>query len=84
MERIFISKEEFDEIYKEEITARKKQVLQQFLARKSDLEIAESLNITKDTVRQHLRDIAERLGLIDSNKRNFFRADLLWLCQMYL
>lgn len=79
-----MSKGQFDKAFNE-LTHRRREVLIKFLAGETDEAIAKSLNITKATVRQHIRDICEEFGLKNEfpDQRYSKRADLIALFQRY-
>lgn len=53
-----MNKEEFDKVFNE-LTYRRREVLEKVLAGETDKEIATSLHISCDTVRQHIKKICE-------------------------
>ncbi len=57
-----MTKQQFEAIF-ERLTPRRREVLLKFLANKSDEAIANSLHITKATVRKTLEKICEQFGL---------------------
>ncbi|BAZ36798.1 TPR repeat-containing protein (plasmid) [Calothrix sp. NIES-4101] len=79
-----MSKGQFDKAFNE-LTHRRREVLLKFLAYETDEAIAQSLNISQATVRQHIKVICEEFGLENEfpDERRSKRADLMALFQRY-
>jgi tetratricopeptide (TPR) repeat protein len=79
-----MTKQQFEAIF-ERLTDRRRQVLLKLLANESDEAIANSLHITKETVRKHIQKICERFGLSNDflNKHRSKRQDLVALFTKY-
>jgi Bacterial regulatory proteins, luxR family len=75
---------QFDRIL-QELTYRRREVLQQVLAGHSDGEIAQSLHITESTVRKHVENICKHFGIRHdfSDDRRSKRPDLMALLRQY-
>ncbi len=67
------------------LTPRRREVLEKFLAGKTDDEIANSFQITPATVRQHIKAIAEAFGFENefSDERRSKRSDIIALFAKY-
>ncbi|NER36136.1 MAG: AAA family ATPase [Oscillatoria sp. SIO1A7] len=80
----WMHKEEFDRPF-EGLSRRRKQVLELFLAGKTDSEIALSLYITESTVRKHIENICDRFVLHQDtlDNRRSRRSDLIALFAQY-
>jgi predicted NACHT family NTPase len=79
-----MTKQQFENIF-ERLTPRRKEVLLKFLANESDEAIANSLHITKATVRKTLEKICEQFGLKNDfpDERRSKRQDLVALFAKY-
>ncbi|MCC5635100.1 tetratricopeptide repeat protein [Nostoc sp. CHAB 5844] len=79
-----MSKGQFDKALNE-LTHRRREVLIKFLAGHRDEAIAQSLNICKATVRQHIKVICEEFGLENElpDEHRSKRADLIALFKKY-
>lgn len=79
-----MTKQQFEAIF-ERLTARRREVLLKFLANESDEAIANSLHITKATVRKHIEEICEQFGLKNDfpDERRSKRQDLVALFAKY-
>ncbi len=74
--------EEFESVH-QKLTERQQEVLRLFRSGHNDRQIAKSLNIIEDTVRQHLRNICLAFSLIADSpdeRRRTRRAELMALC----
>ena len=80
----WMHKEEFDRPF-EGLSRRRKQVLELFLAGKTDSEIALSLYITESTVRKHIENICDRFLLHQDplDNRRSRRSDLIAMFAQY-
>ncbi|QXE25735.1 response regulator receiver protein [Richelia sinica FACHB-800] len=69
----------------QKLTPKRREVLEHFLAGKSDEDIAQSLYISKSTVRQHIRNICQELGLKNgcNDDGTSQRANLIALFAQY-
>jgi len=79
-----MTKQQFEAIF-EGLTPRRREVLLKFLANESDEAIANSLHITKATVRKHIEEICKAFGLSNdfSDERRSKRQDLVALFAKY-
>ncbi len=79
-----MSKGQFDKAFNE-LTPKRRKVLLEFLAGKTDEAIAKSLYIKQVTVRQYIRVISEKFGFKNefSDEHRSKRADLIALFQQY-
>lgn len=78
-----MNQQEFEEAC-EEITPRKRQVLQKMLLGYTDDEIAQSLNITEATVRKHIQEICQGFDLRNAPGEHYsLRDDLIGLFALY-
>ncbi len=79
-----MTKQQFEAIF-ERLTPRRREVLLKFLANESDEAIANSLHITKATVRKTLEKICEQFGLKNDfpDERRSKRQDLVALFAKY-
>ena len=79
-----MTKGQFDRAFNE-LPPRRREILLEFLAGKTDDEISESLFITKGTVRKHIQDINEAFGLENEfdNQRRSKRTQLIALFAKY-
>ena len=71
-----MDKAEFDRIY-EQLTPRECEVVREFLAEKTDKEIAHSLTIRKATVRKHIENIVKKYYF--SEKERSYKRPLLFM-----
>jgi NB-ARC domain/Sigma-70, region 4 len=82
-----MTKAQFDQAF-DELPPRRREILLEFLAGKTDDEISESLFITKGTVRKHIQDICDTF-LVDvksdlpPDKRQHRRPELIALFAKY-
>lgn len=72
-----MDKAEFDRVY-EQLTPRECEVVRELLAEKTDEEIADSLNISKATVRKHIENIVKK-SYFSEKERSFKRPLLVML-----
>jgi predicted NACHT family NTPase len=79
-----MTKQQFEAVF-QRLTARRREVLLKFLANESDEAIANSLHITKATVRKTLEKICEQFGLKNDfpDERRSKRQDLVALFAKY-
>lgn len=78
-----MTKGQFDQAFSK-LTDRRREVLLEFLAGKTDKEIAKSLNIIEGTVRKHIQDIAEAFGFENEfDGRKSKRPELIALFAKY-
>ncbi len=77
-------REQFERTFKK-LSPRRREVLEKFLAGKSDTEIAQALHIERATVRQHISGICTEFGLINDfpDARRSQRPNLLALFAKY-
>ncbi|MGB5967564.1 MAG: LuxR C-terminal-related transcriptional regulator, partial [Spirulinaceae cyanobacterium] len=77
-------REQFERTF-EQLTQRRREVLEKFLAGESDQEIAQDLYITKATVRQNISTICKKFHLINDfpDERRSQRSNLLALFAKY-
>lgn len=54
-----------ENLFQEELTATETRILQQIVAGKSNKEIAYNLNISENTVKTHVKNVFEKLGVSD-------------------
>ena len=69
----------------QELTHRRREVLLEVLAGKSDAEISRALNITEATVRKHIENICNQFGITSEfpDERRSKRPDLISLFRKY-
>jgi len=72
-----MDKAEFDKVY-EQLTPRECEVVLELLAEKTDEEIADSLNISKATVRKHIENIVKKY-YFPEKERSYKRPLLVML-----
>jgi len=74
----------FNNAFKQ-LTFRRREVLQKFLAGETDAEIAKSLHITESTVRQHIKALCKAFDLKNDfpDERHSKRSELTDLCTQY-
>lgn len=79
-----MNQQEFDHIFNK-LTERRKTVLQKILARETDGDIAEAMNIGEASVRKYIERICYEFGLSNdsSDARRYKRSDLVALFAKY-
>ncbi|MGQ4647843.1 AAA-like domain-containing protein [Lyngbya aestuarii] len=81
--QVIINRQEFNGVL-EELTPRKKQVLDRMLSGDTDEEIAKSLNIAEATVRKHIQEICHAFGLKNAPGEHYsLRDHLIELFEKY-